>query len=114
MFIIGTLAIFDLGVLLDSRWGDVIGGMAFVVALFFIYAWYKNSQTLAEWALIGAFFIWGFRFWAIIILNGWNVVSTEGWYFSACWMLLAGGSWLLERTDPNSIVKNRGAKWTRR
>lgn len=113
MIIIGVLAIFDLGVMKNSLWGDVIGAMAFTVVGFFVYAGYKNSQTLAEWALIGAFFIWGFRFWAISIIQGWNTFTTEGWYFAACWMLLSGGSWLLERSDPNAIVKNRGVKWTR-
>jgi hypothetical protein len=113
MILIGTVATIDLGVLGDSLWSDVIGSMAFITAIFFIIAWVKNSQTLAEWALLGAFFIWGFRFWGIVFVQGWHTLALEGWYLSLLWMILAGGSWLLERSDPNALVENRGAKWTR-
>jgi hypothetical protein len=113
MILIAVIAIIDLGVLGDSRWGDVIGSFAMVVAALFILAWVRNSQTLAEWALMGSFFIWGFRFWGIILVQGWHTFQLEGWYLSIMWMILAGGSWLLERSDPNALVKDRGNKWTR-
>jgi hypothetical protein len=113
MFLLSIYSLIDVGVLGTSAWGDIIGAMAFSVACLSILAWFENSQRLSEYALLGAFFIWGFRFWGIILVQGWNTFFTEGWYLSFMWVLLAGGSWLLERADPNAIVQNRGKKWTR-
>lgn len=108
MFLLGIYSILDIGVLGSSQWGDLVGGLAFIVAGLSMLAWIKNSQEFAEYALLGAFFIWGFRFWAIALIHGWGTFSQEGWYLSVMWMILSGGSWLLERSDPNAIVKNRG------
>jgi hypothetical protein len=112
MLLLGIYSILNIGVLGASQWGDVIGGMAFGVAGLSVIAWWKNSQSMAEYALLSAFFIWGFRFWGIVLVQGWDAFKLEGWYLSIMWVILSGGSWLLERSDPNAIVKNRGGKWT--
>lgn len=113
MILLGVFSILDLGVMGTSLWSDAIGGMAFFVASSFLIAWLSNSQTVSEWALVGAFFVWGFRFWALILLNGWNSFGSEGVYLSFLWLLLAGGSWLLERSDDTVIRSWKGDLWTR-
>jgi len=114
MLLLGITAITDIGVLGNTEWGDVLGGFAFSSAILFIIAWIKGSQTIAEWALLGAFFVWGLRFWAIVFTLGAHALSSEGLYLSFLWMILAGGSWFLERQDPNATVGIRGEKWTPR
>ena len=114
MILLGILSILDLGVLGKSLWSDIIGGMAFCVAGCFMIAWLSNSQTISEWALIGAFFVWGFRFWALILLHGVNSLGSEGVYLSFLWLLLAGGSWLLERSDDTVTRSWKGDWWTQR
>lgn len=114
MILLGVFSILDLGVLGTSLWSDVVGGMAFFVASSFMIAWLSNSQTISEWALIGAFFVWGFRFWALILIYGWNSFVSEGAYLSLLWLLLAGGSWLLERSDDTVVRSWKGDWWTQR
>lgn len=114
MILLGVFSILDLGVLGISIWSDVVGGMAFFVAASFMIAWLSNSQTISEWALIGAFFVWGFRFWALILIYGWNSFVSDGVYLSLLWLLLAGGSWLLERSDDTVVRSWKGDWWIRR
>ena len=115
MRILGWIGVNDNGVLGNSMWADVISAIAFSVAGIFVLGFIRISQRLAEWALIGAFFVWGIRFWAIILVNGFEVFTREGAWLALCWMLLAGGSWLLERSDPYVHDPNRrGSKWSRR
>jgi hypothetical protein len=114
MLILGEIGITNNGALRDSMWADVIGMVSFGVAILFIVAFIKNSQRGAEWALIGAFFVWGVRFWALILVNGLEAFTREGAWLALCWMMLAGGSWLLERSDPYVHGKRRGSKWSRR
>lgn len=114
MFLLGILSILDLGVLGRSMWSDVLGALAFGVAGTFMIGWFSNSQLISEWALIGAFFVWGFRFWALILLYGWKAFESEGVYLSFLWLLLAGGSWLLERSDDTVTRSWKGDWWTQR
>lgn len=113
MIVITAFAFADLGVLGASVYADFLGGLSLGVGGMFGIAWVIRSQSLSEWALIGAFFVWGIRFWVIILVQAGHGLVTEGWYLSFLWMLLAGGSWLLERSDPDAVVKIRGGKWTR-
>lgn len=114
MLLLGIISILDLGVLGRSMWSDVLGALAFGVAGTFMIGWFSNSQLISEWALIGAFFVWGFRFWALILLYGWKAFESEGVYLSLLWLLLAGGSWLLERSDDTVVRSWKGDLWTRR
>lgn len=114
MILLGILSILDLGVLGKSLWSDIIGGFAFCVAASFMIAWLSNSQKISEWALVGAFFVWGFRFWALTLLHGVNSLGSEGVYLSFLWLLLAGGSWLLERSDDTVTRSWKGDWWTQR
>ena len=113
MFVFSWTAITDKGALLDSLWGDFIGVLALLVAAAFIWGWFKSSQKIAEYCLLAASAIWGFRFWALLFVNRDSVFTTEALYMSLLWSLLAGGSWLLERADPNAITKKLGDVWTR-
>jgi hypothetical protein len=113
MFVISWVAVTNAGVLHDSIWGDILGAFSFVIAVAFFYAWYKASQRYAEWAMLAAFGVWGFRFWAIILINGTTAFSSESAYLSLLWMLLAGGSWLLERADPKAEYRRVEGAWTR-
>lgn len=114
MLILGYIAIADNGILGDSEWADVVGMIAFGVAFLFILGFYKFSQTLAEWALLGAFFVWSVRLWAIIITQGWDVLTRESGFLALMWALLAGGSWLLERSDTLQHMEGkRGTTWSR-
>lgn len=115
MLILGWGGFTENGILGTSLWGDVIGVVAFGTAAISVTAFFKRNQRWAEFALIGAFFVWGVRFWALILLNGLSVFWREAVWLSACWMLLAAGSWLLERSDPHvHISSERGSKWNRR
>lgn len=114
MLLLGIISILDLGVLGRSMWSDVLGALAFGVAGTFMIGWFSNSQLISEWALIGAFFVWGFRFWALILLYGWKAFESEGVYLSLLWLVLAGGSWLLERSDDTVVRSWKGDLWTRR
>lgn len=115
MLILGWIAITDNGVLGESEWADLTGGVALSVAALFIISFVKLSQRGAELALVGAFFVWGVRFWTLILASGPEIFLHESVWLAGCWMLLAGGSWLLERSDPYIHgQKKRGAKWIRR
>ena len=113
MMVLGVSAITDRGVLQDSIWADVIGVLALCVSVILFYAWYKKSQTWAEYALLGAFFVWGIRFWGIVFTQGFDALTQEPGCLALLWMLLAGGSWLLERADYIQHSEKRGLKWTR-
>lgn len=114
MLVIGFVSLVDVGVLGDSLWSDVLGGVACVAVGVFGVGWAYNSQRISEWALLLAMFVWGSRFWAIVFVHGWDCIKQEGLYLSFLWVLLAGGSWMLERTDPHGFVRSRGDQWTHR
>lgn len=115
MLILGFVAITDKGLLQDSEWADIIGLIALGVAIIFIVGFWRFSQKLNEYALIGAFFVWGVRFWGILLTQGVDGFSKEAGYLAIMWMLLAAGSWLLERSDPAVHRETvRGSKWTPR
>lgn len=108
MFLLGIYSILDIGVLGSSQWGDLVGGLAFIVAGLSMLAWIKNSQEFAEYALLGAFFIWGFRFWAIALIHGWGTFSQEGWYLSVMWMILSGEVGFLKDRIPMRSLRIGG------
>lgn len=105
MLILGWIGITDNGTLGDSEWADVVGSIAFAVAALFIFSFIKVWQKGAEIAILGAFFVWGVRFWALLLVNGPDEFTHEPIWLSGCWILLAGGSWILERSDP--YIHNR-------
>lgn len=114
MLILGFIALTDKGILGDSEWADVVGLIALGVALLFVLGFYFFSQRMAEWALLGAFFVWSVRLWTIIITQGYDVLTRESGFLALMWALLAGGSWLLERSDPLQHMEGkRGTTWSR-
>jgi len=98
MFVIAWAAFTNVGVLDGNSLADLLGGAALAVAFVFGLAWWHKSQWMAELALLMAFVIWGMRFWLIVFVAG-NGISTEGLWLSAGWAVIAGGSYLLEKTD---------------
>lgn len=101
MLIVAWAAIVNVGVLGASVWADALLVLTTGVAALIMVAWVKNSQRLTEWALLAAFFVWGIRFWLVVLVAD-NPISEEGLYLSVCWMIVAGGSYLLEKTDPRT------------
>jgi hypothetical protein len=117
MLILAWIGFTNNGALKDSLWADVAGGIALSVAFLFVYSFYKVWQRGAEFALIGAFFVWGIRFWSLVLVGGPEVLLHESAWLALCWILLAGGSWLLERSDPYVHVRKstgKGGRWNRR
>lgn len=114
MLLVGIVSILDIGVLKDSLWSDVIGAIAFGVFGIFSVSWWFRSQIIGEVALLGAFFVWGCKFWIILLMYGDSSFRKESFWLSLLWSLLAAGSWLLERADPGGSYASRGDRWTRR
>jgi len=102
----------DLGILDGSQWGDFLGGMAIAVAILFITGWGLNSQHLTEWALIGAFWVFSVRFWLILFIAKDHGIGEPAW-LDLAFMMIAGGSYLLEKLDSLGVTPERGGRWTR-
>jgi hypothetical protein len=98
MLIIAWAAYANIGVLDGSELADILGGACLAVFAVFVIAWWHTSQRLAELGLLLSFIVWGMRFWLIVFLAG-NSISTEGLWLSLGWTVIAGGSYLLEKTD---------------
>ncbi len=101
MLVIAWAAYTNSGVLDGSDWADLLGGGAMVTFVVFAIAWWHRSQRIAELGLLLAFFMWTTRFWLVVLVNP-GGVSYEGMFLSLGWMLIAGGSYLLEKTDERS------------
>ena len=104
MIIIAWAAFDDVGVLDGSRWADALGVGAIAVSGILVAAWWKNSQQWAEIGLAAAFFLWTTRFLLILLVNN-NPITQEGLWLSLGWVVIAGGSYLLEKDDTS------GKKW---
>jgi hypothetical protein len=76
----------------------LLGGFAVAVSVLFTYGWWRGSQIATELALIGALFAWTARFWLAIFLAPEGIWSEAIW-FSLGWAIIAGGSYLLEKSD---------------
>ena len=108
MLIISFSAYQDFGVLGKSKWADGLALVAVLDAVFLTFAWVRSSQLYAEWGLLLAFAVWDVRFWLIVFVSS-NPISTEGLWLAACWSIVAGGSYLLEKTDPGGRHHRRGS-----
>lgn len=75
-----------------------IAASAAVAAFMSFWGWLRQSQKVAEWALLVVAFVWAARFWAGGLTVGFSL-GNEGVWFSLCWSLIASGSYWLERTD---------------
>jgi len=106
MLVIANAGFTDTGVLGDHFLSDFLGGGAVAIALLFVIAWVHTSQRLAETAMLLSCFLWTTRFWLIIFVAG-NPIRSEGLWLSACWAIVAAGSYLLERIDSNAIARSR-------
>ena len=102
----------DLGILDGSQWGDFLGGLALAVVMLFFCGWIINSQQLTEWALITAFWVFSVRFWLIIFIVPGHGLGEALW-LDLSFMLIAGGSYLLEKLDSLGVVTERGRRWIR-
>jgi hypothetical protein len=111
LLVVAWAAFTNQGVLDGSDWADALGGGSIVVASMFMTGWWKNSQRMAEWALLSAFYIWAVRFFLVVLVAN-NPISQEGLWLSIGWMIVSGGSYLLEKTDPNaSYERFSQSKW---
>lgn len=102
MLTISWAAWSDAGLLGAAVGADFLGIAAGSVGLLLFTAWWRRSQRLAEWGLLMAFAIWFFRTFLVVMLN-WGNAPTDGWFLSLSWVLVAGGSYWLEKADPHRI-----------
>ena len=98
MLVITWFAFANVGVLDGSQWADVLAVAALGNAGVLFTGWVRNSQRLAEAGLLIAFFLWTVRFLLIVLTNP-QPISTEGFFLSIGWAMVAGGSYVLERAD---------------
>jgi len=98
MMVIGWAAFSDVGVLGKNFLADFLGGAALMTAAVLASGWYRSSQMLAELGLLMASIIWALRFWLIVLVNN-HSISTEGLWLSIGWVVIASGSYLLEKAD---------------
>lgn len=96
LLIIWPSAITNEGVLDGSIWGDFIGWSAFAIAGIMTWAWWKSSQRVTEIGLQLVFALMIFRFFGSLLVNqSWTQAGT----LSIAWAIVAGGSFILERSD---------------
>lgn len=94
----------DMGVFGHSIWSDLIAVIAGSAFTLLTLAWLINSQMLAEYGLMLSC--------TVFIIRGTFLGLTLGFgrqdvYFSLANAIIAGGSYFLERHDPNGIGGKR-------
>ena len=95
MLIIFPSAINDEGVLDGSLWGDFIGWSALGTAIVLFLAWLRRSQRLYEISLQLVFFLMIFRFVGATLVQH---QPTQAGNLALAWAVIAGGSYLLEKS----------------
>lgn len=88
---VGNLAV---GTVLDYWQGDLAGGAAGVASFLLIVGWWVQSVKMLEHGLLVATGVWAAVLGALAIELG---VVNPNVMLSFCWLVAAGGSWLLER-----------------
>lgn len=101
MLIVSVTAFTNTGVLDGNPIADWLTLPSLAVASVLTLGWWRRSQRLAEYGLIGAFAIWVLRMCLAFTLIEDPV--REGALLSACWAIVAGGSYLLEKADPAAM-----------
>lgn len=96
--------IIDKGVFGASEWGDVLAVIAGAALALLTVAWFANSQRLAEIGLLLCSTVFMIRAVFLFLTLG---IWAEGLYYSLASAVIAGGSYFLERTDPQG---NRGKR----
>lgn len=97
MFAFMAYNILDRGVFGPSRWGDVIAVIAGAALTLLVVAWIANSQRLAEIGLLLSCTVFLIRGLFLVLTVGFGA---EGFYYSIASAIIAGGSYFLERADP--------------
>jgi hypothetical protein len=108
MILMGVFAICDYGVLGASDWSNFYGTATALVAGLFMYGWWASSQRIAEWALLGSFWAWS-AFTLLVFFVGRDIDSTpfDDLGLAVAFTIIAGGSYVLEATDPRGHNKER-------
>lgn len=104
MIVFTIYNLLDLGVFKASLWGDVVAVIAMSSFTLLTLAWIINSQRLAEYGLLLSC--------TVFIIRGTFLGLTLGFgrqdvYFSVANAIIAGGSYWLERYDPNDLGRKR-------
>ncbi len=87
----------DKGVFGNSKWGDVLAVIAGAALALLVTAWVANSQRLAEVGLLLACSVFLIRGTFLILTIGFG---SEAVYYQIANIIIAGGSYFLERADP--------------
>lgn len=104
MAVLTAYNIADRGVLGSSMWGDVLAVIAGSSFLLLAVAWWTNSQIMSEYGLLLACMVFVTRGVFLLLTFGW---TRQDVYFSLAAAIITGGSYFLERYDPNDIRSRR-------
>ncbi len=88
---VGNLAV---GTVLDGWQGDLAGGAAGVASFLLIVGWWVQSVRMLEHGLLVSTGVWTAVAGYLAIELG---VVNPNVMLASCWLVGAGGSWLLER-----------------
>lgn len=82
-----------IGDLLDDAPGDLLGSAAWISFVIMTAGWWTCDRRLLRGGILIAASVWAGVSTVLILDIGWLAVST---LLSFCWLIAAGGAWLLE------------------
>lgn len=100
MFVMFGEGFDDDGGLIGEFWfSHVAAGFAGLVGVLLFWAWWKQSNRLVQLSLLGATFVWCSR---MILFFTVSHPDWERHVLAGAILIIAGGSYLLEVTDPRT------------
>lgn len=85
--------------------GTLVGAMAALAAVLLWAGFWRRSDRLMQDGLLCSVFVWGSRAGAIAFTTG---ALDQSVLLSACWVIAAGGAYLLEHTTHDTTTVVRG------
>jgi hypothetical protein len=87
MGVLGYAGFSDTGILDGSEWSDAIGFFGVSVGVLLLYGMITENRDARKVALLAAFFIWLWRFFAVLFIAK---SYSEGLWLSLAWAIVAG------------------------
>lgn len=100
VFWINILDVFDEKIPAGSISGDIVGAAAALAVAALVGGWVANSKRMAEVGMLLTAGVWFSRTIVLILLEGFDFY---GVYLSGAWVVVAAGSFLLERADDDDL-----------
>lgn len=97
MVVLCLAGLFDTGALDGSLWGDVVALIAAASCTSFMAGWWARNQPMAEAGLLLACWVFTTRAAALLFIGGAGSIAA---WLSIASAIIAGGAYVLERTDP--------------